>query len=145
MNENWAWPNALGRWIKKVWNAIWGKDHHIAKFFGILFACMTMFYAGFFVYVWVTGGEPMRNDFIEMQGKAANAFIFAYITYTINDDIRSKTRYRKDSGLYDAVQKKMDESEQGDLTDPITYTSYPAPYKKGLTLEEVEKQWGPDD
>ena len=127
MSENWAWPNAVGRWIKKVWNVIWGTDQHRAKFFGILFAFLAMFYAGFFVYVWVTGGEPMRNDFIEMQGKAANAFIFVYITYTIHADIRSKTRYRKDSGLYDAVQKKMDETEHGDTTDRIGLGDNPEP------------------
>ena len=74
-----------------------------AKFFGMFFAAITIFYVGYFIWSFSYEGVTV----FQLIQRGTTIFIFAFITYTIHSDIRSRTRYEADAPVYEAVAERM--------------------------------------
>lgn len=79
-----------------------------SKVFAMLFAAVTAFYVLYFA--WSFFNEATMFQLIQ---RGTSILIFAFITYSIHAEIRSKMRYDRDSALYGAVQESMDEYHCG--------------------------------
>ena len=79
-----------------------------SKVFAMLFAAVTAFYVLYFI--WSFFNEATVFQLIQ---RGASILIFAFITYSIHAEIRSRVRYEKDADLYRAVNDKMQEYHAG--------------------------------
>ena len=75
-----------------------------SKVFAMLFAAVTAFYVLYFI--WSFFNEATVFQLIQ---RGTSILIFAFITYSMHAEIRSRVRYEKDADLYRAVNDKMQE------------------------------------
>ena len=92
-----------------------------SKVFAMLFAAVTAFYVLYFI--WSFFNEATIFQLIQ---RGTSILIFAFITYSMHAEIRSRVRYGKDAALYGAVQESMDE------------------YHAGLPRDDMEMGYGQD-
>ena len=96
---------------------IWPRNRMIlSKIFGVFFAALTLFSVGYWGWIVVYQQEPGYLYIGRLISRGFDVFVFAFITYIIHAEIRSQSRFRADSGLYSAVQQKIDEDLDPDKT-----------------------------
>ena len=97
----------------------WGRNRMLfSKIFGVFFAALTLtlFSVGYWGWTLVYQQEPEYLYIGRLIGRGFDVFVFAFITYIIHAEIHSQSRFRADSGLYSAVQQKIDEDLDPDKT-----------------------------
>lgn len=74
-----------------------------AKVFGVLFGLFTAFFLCYFIWTAIFADATI----FQLIGRGADLAVFAYITYSIHSEIRSRVRYDRDRVLYSQVKAMM--------------------------------------
>lgn len=74
-----------------------------AKVFGVLFGLFTAFFLCYFIWTAIF----VDATIFQLIGRGADLAVFAYITYSIHSEIRSRVRYDRDRALYAQVKAMM--------------------------------------
>lgn len=75
----------------------------LTKSFGLLFGACTAFYVAYFLWSFFYEGTTV----FQLIQRGMSILVFAYITYAIHSDIRSRVRYGRDEPLYKAVEQAI--------------------------------------
>lgn len=78
-----------------------------AKVFGVLFGALFGAFTAFFLCYFIWTAIFADATIFQLIERGADLAVFAYITYSIHSEIRSRVRYDRDRALYAQVKAMM--------------------------------------